>query len=527
MLFPTGFGDKLPSTPWFTIGVVSVTTAFMVFIHKDLSELSKKNQNSEQAQELEKEQIKFVALNCPKFDISDNVCGFIQKVLKTESKEKSTQDRSVASVYNEAKEEYKPTKTEKEFILEWIENINEPTLLEKKFSSALEGTQELDQKIKDYKKVKIAEMKSAGFMTSDNIGPMSALKSFFAHSGASHLFGNMTALFFFLMILEMRYSKWALTLIYVLGGMASFYAEILLSNRTDLSIVGASGGVSAIMGSFWIAFYRKKTRMLLTDFAKPFLGRHVFTPVSWSIPVFVLISDIIGVISYRDGAHSVAHIAHLAGFAFGCLAILVLDRLTHVGPHTIYQNEVEILEDTSLSREQIQIRSLHVLSWNSANSQAFRNMMAEVNSENKLYHKFIKNHASSCLQTIYDSKDVVLMKEVIASIQNISAYHLLIKKMPASIAQWSARVAMQSKQWLPSLYTCGYIAERFANKRNSEAILSIIERLLVDGVQGEKYEEMKEWYKTVQNPLLKKILIEKHPFLLETEILTGVEQNVA
>ncbi|MFP5352004.1 MAG: rhomboid family intramembrane serine protease [Actinomycetota bacterium] len=175
----------------------------------------------------------------------------------------------------------------------------------------------------------------------------SLLFSTFMHGGFLHLGGNMLFLWVFGNNIEDFLGKVKFTLFYLLGGIAAGLAHVLWTLRLDpmdssvvegclvgaaqscngigqyVPAVGASGAVAAVMGAYLILFPRHKVNVLVPIvIIWTVIKMSAFVVLGlWFVYQFLIGGpDIAGV-----GDHSgVAWMAHVGGFLFGMIAILLL-----------------------------------------------------------------------------------------------------------------------------------------------------------------------------------------------------------
>jgi membrane associated rhomboid family serine protease len=152
----------------------------------------------------------------------------------------------------------------------------------------------------------------------------SLLTSMFAHSGASHLVGNMLFLWIFGDNVEDRFGHLRFLAFYLAAGMAAGAAQAIAAPESLIPIIGASGAIAAVMGAYFVLFPKSRIVMLIwlvfyVDFveipAVLFLG-------------FWFLFQFLGVLgtSAADPAGGIAFIAHLGGFAVGVALGRVLAR---------------------------------------------------------------------------------------------------------------------------------------------------------------------------------------------------------
>ncbi|MCS5616397.1 MAG: rhomboid family intramembrane serine protease [Planctomycetota bacterium] len=136
----------------------------------------------------------------------------------------------------------------------------------------------------------------------------------FLHDDRSpwHILFNMLTLWFFGRPIEAVLGRAEFTRFYcvsiIVAGLAWLIGERLTGGMMDNSrLVGASGGVMAVLAAF-IWYYPRQTVLIYGILPVP----------AWALGVLYLFSDLQGAGSQ---ASDVAHVAHLAGAAFGILYV--------------------------------------------------------------------------------------------------------------------------------------------------------------------------------------------------------------
>lgn len=162
---------------------------------------------------------------------------------------------------------------------------------------------------------------SYSLLTTKNITLKSIVLSLFVHRGWLHLLGNLFLLIIFGVFLEQRISRSKFLLIYLLGGVAGHAAGLLPQSYSQmpLYLIGTSDCICAIVGAFFILFFKRRIG-LKVDFATiKFLIR---VPTGLIFPLIAILSSAITVfynLRNQGGAE-----AHLAGFAVGfALGLLI------------------------------------------------------------------------------------------------------------------------------------------------------------------------------------------------------------
>ena len=140
----------------------------------------------------------------------------------------------------------------------------------------------------------------------------------FAHSGLSHLLFNMLGLFFFGTQVERELGSWEFLLFYLLTGvLAGFFslAVYWFTGSYYVFLLGASGAVFAVLLAFATFF--------------PNAEIYIFGILPVRAAVLVIGYTAIELFSQISGGRgNVAHLTHLAGFAFAYLYFLIRHRIS-------------------------------------------------------------------------------------------------------------------------------------------------------------------------------------------------------
>ena len=135
----------------------------------------------------------------------------------------------------------------------------------------------------------------------------------FMHGGVTHIFFNMFGLFIFGTSVERQLGSWEFLLFYLitgaLAGVFSFFVYYSTGNFL-VSLVGASGALYAVQLAYAVCF--------------PNAVLHIWGILPIRAPVMVLVFTALSlffVFSGRGG--NVAHLTHLAGFAFAWLYFMI------------------------------------------------------------------------------------------------------------------------------------------------------------------------------------------------------------
>lgn len=146
----------------------------------------------------------------------------------------------------------------------------------------------------------------------------------FLHGGWLHLLGNMAFLAVFGDDVEGKLRWRRFFLLYLACGLVASIAQIVVTPRSPLPLIGASGAIAGVLGTFLVLFPKARLAGVLP------LGCLVIPMKSRAylfIPFWFLL-QLYGALSAAPGslAGGVAWYAHLAGFAAGPVLLFLLRR---------------------------------------------------------------------------------------------------------------------------------------------------------------------------------------------------------
>jgi membrane associated rhomboid family serine protease len=128
----------------------------------------------------------------------------------------------------------------------------------------------------------------------------------FLHGSLTHLLGNMYFLLIFGDNVEDKLGRRAYLTLFLCSGAGGGLAELAFSSPD--AIVGASGAIAGLMGSYWVLFRDVRVRMLI-----------VGIPIYFGIGTHTALWVGVNVLALLIGIPGVAWWCHLGGFAVGAL----------------------------------------------------------------------------------------------------------------------------------------------------------------------------------------------------------------
>jgi len=151
------------------------------------------------------------------------------------------------------------------------------------------------------------EIHNGNLPGSEMLSPWITLGTYmFMHGGFGHLAFNMLFLWIFGNNIEDRMTRSGFLLFYLLVGVLSGLAFELKNPGSRVSLVGASGAISGVLGAY----------LLLFPFARVHALFFIF-PVRMPAVVFLVIWFITQIAGFRGAQGNVAWISHISGFIAG------------------------------------------------------------------------------------------------------------------------------------------------------------------------------------------------------------------
>ena len=137
--------------------------------------------------------------------------------------------------------------------------------------------------------------------------------SFFLHADVWHLLSNAYFLLVFGDNVEEHVGHWKMLLLVAVAALVGDIAHILFDPRSDLALIGASGGISGVVALYALLFPRKRLSLLL------------FWMIPLTLPAVALVVvwlgvQVIGATQQIAGLSSVSFLAHLGGALVGVAA---------------------------------------------------------------------------------------------------------------------------------------------------------------------------------------------------------------
>ena len=153
-----------------------------------------------------------------------------------------------------------------------------------------------------------------------NFGKLSTLSPFitsqFLHGGFLHIISNMLFLWVFGKNVEAKIGFLFFPFLYLLSGALGGLAQYLVNPTLNVPMLGASGAIAGILGSYFVFFPDHKIKTLVFIF--------IFVTIleipAWILLFYWFITQVLAVsftISSTVSQGGIAYIAHVIGFITG------------------------------------------------------------------------------------------------------------------------------------------------------------------------------------------------------------------
>jgi membrane associated rhomboid family serine protease len=148
---------------------------------------------------------------------------------------------------------------------------------------------------------------------------LSILKSMFLHGSILHIAFNMLFLWVFGNNVEDRLGIPKYVVFYLLAGTAAAYAQSYVFPDSAVPLIGASGAVAGILGTYILMFPRARVRSLVILI----IFITMIEVPAWLMIGIWFVTQLFSSIGSVSGDTGVAYMAHIGGFLAGMLLLLI------------------------------------------------------------------------------------------------------------------------------------------------------------------------------------------------------------
>jgi len=206
-----------------------------------------------------------------------------------------------------------------------MDSFNSELLSEEIEEPTVEEGDSLYEEIRDAKKAFEESNANHPFskwgVSRKNFSPITILSSIFVHGDIFHLAGNLWFLALLGFNVEDIYGRLNYLIFFILSGVFSSMLFLASASDANISLIGASGAISGVMGAFLVKLYRTKIKFFYWLFpVRPLYGTFMIF-AGFCLPLW-FIQQVVE--SASDPSSGVAFIAHVGGFLFGVIVSLLL-----------------------------------------------------------------------------------------------------------------------------------------------------------------------------------------------------------
>jgi membrane associated rhomboid family serine protease len=280
-----------------------------------------------------------------------------------------------------------------------------------------------------------------------NAGFLTLTQATFTHLDYFHLFGNLLFLIVFGIWVEQRAGFLVTFMTFFAGSLTGI--AIQLSAHPQTPCMGASAGVSALMGSFFIYFLKAELQFLFT-FAFVYYKKF-WSPILWAFPLFFLASDIVAVMGH-DSLDLVAHAAHVGGLVVGLAIALFMNlALPLTGGALFYQEERPLFVLAKSKDPEALWHAIKLVGeWNMQNWQALtvflrRLQTAHIVYQDKARNQILQKKVASYIEFIFRRGTVDEIIHVLQLVPTSLDLPRLIDPIPVSQVLYLADVTANRK----------------------------------------------------------------------------------
>jgi membrane associated rhomboid family serine protease len=156
---------------------------------------------------------------------------------------------------------------------------------------------------------------------------ISFISYMFLHGGFLHLLGNMWFLYIFGDNVEERLGPLRYGVFYLLCGVVSAFAHLMLNRYSNAPVIGASGAVAGVMGAYMLLYPGARILTLIPIFIFPWF---VEIPAFFFLGFWFLLQFFNASLTH-GGPTGVAWWAHVGGFICGMVLLKAFGRLPSTG----------------------------------------------------------------------------------------------------------------------------------------------------------------------------------------------------
>jgi hypothetical protein len=286
-----------------------------------------------------------------------------------------------------------------------------------------------------------------------------------------HLFGNLFFLIIFGVWVNQRMGNVWTGAGVMLGSFAGLSSH-LLANPEGF-VLGASAGISALMGAFFTFFFAAEFHFLFTFVFMYF--KRLTIPLYWVFPAFYIAVDLTAVVGGEKTG--VAHLAHLVGLLTGVGFGLLHKKLHPVENGQLFVREAEFLNKLKQASNPYSnwTNFREIMKWNTQNKEATKQFLFKANGlglniDNQKDFKLCKSYVSQYLLRCFRKNNVVELIEVLENFPQQLSLVELIKEVPLRQTLQIADYAAGKSYYTAALGLYQSVLPKLTEARQIEAV---------------------------------------------------------
>lgn len=497
---PLGLGDPLPKTPIITISIVACLVAIFLYWGPCPS-FTQERDEIEEKHSMKDRKLQLFLSYCQKHEADALICDQSGEALM-----QLFDNKDLDEILPE--NEQQQNQASKELIRSFY----------RKFSVEDKEIKELDTYpqylvAKEAMSIDLQNLyKTNDMLSSQNHTILAVLKASVLHSGLIHLISNIIGLICFGIYVELRMKRLLFFLCYLLGGMFGLYLYASRFMEGDRVIIGASANVSAVMGMFFVFYYRFRMKMLIImGIIKTFSVKVLY----WFPFMYLLTEVVYAYGSYTNHGTGIAHLAHIGGMSFGVIAAIVI-KAFHWAPWPFrYPYEYSLYMKTKEIVEFVEKDALYeeILKYNPENVQIrwilikdFLDRLTSVTHKENILTKIKTNLVTLTEELFRNNK----LQELVEHLNYIPIEMSFVEYLPDIEQMTIIKIgdyALDHNEYVVALRFYAYYVQKYPHSINTPSIFNTLKSLINGMTQKEEFNDPLERFASSHiHPAVRKIL---------------------
>ena len=327
--------------------------------------------------------------------------------------------------------------------------------------------------------------KKFNFLSQATVGVATLLKAQFTHGDFLHMLSNLIVLLIFGRYVEARMGAGWMIATFMVSGVVGLWGQLQMYTSEASILLGASAGVSGIIGAFLVFFFRHPMQVWLSVILV--FNRRIYMPSYWIVGVVFVAKDVIGALS-SDG--NVAHGAHLIGLFVGAGMAFLHRRLHPLPDKFLYPDEQFYTGRLQSTSNAMLKKSLgeRIVSWNPNNMTALESLVRGAGEKDPL-----GSWLTSLLAVGGKQRDLKPGVDVLRDLPLSARLPALVPRLSVKNHLAYARAALERDEWLPALRLYDSVLHKSLREGTRANVRKSVEQICTALRQrGETLTQLKE-----------------------------------